>query len=72
MENASEAVYFVLLKELGIEDRKFMVFCGIGNNGGDGCAVARKIHSIGGNVKVLIVGDPTKFKDAAKFNFDIA
>ena len=29
MENASEAVYFVLLKELGIEDRKFMVFCGI-------------------------------------------
>lgn len=71
MENAGEAVYFVLLKELGIEDRKFMVFCGIGNNGGDGCAVARKIHSIGGNVKVLIVGDPTKFKDAAKFNFDI-
>ena len=71
MENAGEAVYFVLLKELGIRDRKFLVFCGIGNNGGDGFVVARKIHSSGGMVKVFILGDHKRLKGPAKTNFDI-
>ncbi|MFQ5787897.1 MAG: NAD(P)H-hydrate dehydratase, partial [Thermodesulfobacteriota bacterium] len=66
-----EAIYFVLLKELGIKVKKFLVFIGVGNNGGDGCVVARKIHSNGSTVKVYIIGDPNKFKGAAKFNFDI-
>jgi len=71
MENAGQAVYFVLLKELGIEDNRFLVFCGLGNNGGDGFVVARKIHSNGGAVKVYVLGDPAKFRGAAKVNFDI-
>jgi hydroxyethylthiazole kinase-like uncharacterized protein yjeF len=71
MENAGHAVYFVLLNEFGIKDRKFLVLCGIGNNGGDGFVVARKIHSNGGAVKVYILGDPGKFKGAAKINLDI-
>ncbi len=71
MENAGQAVYFVLLKELGFKDKKFLVFCGLGNNGGDGFAVARKIHSSGGAVKVFILGDPSRFKGAAKVNHDI-
>lgn len=71
MENAGGASYFVLLKEFGIKDKKFVVFCGIGNNGGDGFVVARKIHSNGGDVKVFILGDAAKFKGAAKKNLDI-
>ena len=71
MENAGEALYFVLLKEFGIRDKKFVVFCGIGNNGGDGFVIARKIHSHGGSVKVFILGDPSKFRGAAKLNLDI-
>ena len=66
MENAGEALYFVLLQALGIKDKKFIVFCGIGNNGGDGLVIARKIHSNGGTVKVFILGDPSKYKGAAK------
>jgi len=72
MENAGEALYFVLLKEFGIRGKRFIVFCGIGNNGGDGFVIARKIHSHGGSVKVFILGDPSKFKGAAKLNLDIA
>lgn len=72
MENAGGAVYFTLLKELGIRDKKFVVFCGVGNNGGDGFVVARKIHSNGGSVKVFILGDKNRFRGAAKVNLDIA
>ena len=71
MENAGQAVYFVLLQELGIKDKKLVVFCGGGNNGGDGLVVARKIHSNGGEVKVFLLDDEAKFKGAAKRNFEI-
>jgi hydroxyethylthiazole kinase-like uncharacterized protein yjeF len=71
MENAGEASYFVILKEFGVAHKKFVIICGIGNNGGDGFVVARKIHSTGGDVKVFILGNVNKFKGAAKKNFDI-
>jgi NAD(P)H-hydrate epimerase len=71
MENAGQAVYFVISQELGIKNNKFIVFCGAGNNGGDGLVVARKIHSNGGEVKVLLLDDEAKFKGAAKRNFEM-
>jgi hydroxyethylthiazole kinase-like uncharacterized protein yjeF len=72
MENAGEAVYFVILQEHGIQNKTFTVFCGMGNNGGDGLVVARKIHSIGGDVQVYLLGDEKKFKGSAKKNLEIA
>jgi len=71
MENAGQAVYFVISQELGIKGNKFAVFCGAGNNGGDGLVVARKIHSSGGEVKVFLLDDRAKFKGAARKNFEI-
>ena len=68
MENAGHAVYSVL-SEFGIPGRTFLVFCGLGNNGGDGLVVARKVHSNGGAVMVFILGDPGRFKGAARMNF---
>ena len=70
MENAGLAVYTVLSREFGIAGKRFLVFCGIGNNGGDGFVVARKIHSNGGAVKIFILGDRKKFRGAAKANLD--
>jgi hydroxyethylthiazole kinase-like uncharacterized protein yjeF len=72
MENAGQAAYFMILNEFGIENKDFVIFCGAGNNGGDGLVVARKIHSNGGRVSVFIMGDRSKFKGAAKLNFEIA
>lgn len=71
MENAGEAVYFVIQNECGIRGKEFLIFCGIGNNGGDGFVVARKLHSNGGQVKVFFLGDKEKLTGSAKENFDI-
>ena len=71
MENAGQSVYFVIVKEFGIKNKKFVIFCGGGNNGGDGFVVARKIYSNGGEVKIFLLGDETKFTGAAEKNFEI-
>jgi len=71
MENAGDATYSVILREYGIRGKTFIVCCGIGNNGGDGFVIARKIHSNGGNVKVFVLGDRAKYKGAARLNLDI-
>ena len=71
MENAGQALYSVIAHELGIKNNKFVVFCGGGNNDGDGLVVVRKIHSNGGEVKVFLLDDGAKFKGAARKNFEI-
>ncbi|MFH1079966.1 MAG: NAD(P)H-hydrate dehydratase [Pseudomonadota bacterium] len=71
MENAGQAAASVLSGEIGIRDRKIVIFCGAGNNGGDGFVVARKIHADGGSAKVYLLGEPEKFRGAAKMNLEI-
>ena len=68
MENAAGAVIDLLQIKTGIRGRQFVIFCGIGNNGGDGLAVARLIHSAGGRVKAYVLGDEKKYRGAAQKN----
>jgi len=72
MENAGEAAYFTILEAIGARGRRFVIFCGVGNNGGDGLVVARKLHSNGAQVTVFILGQRQKFKNTAKLNLEIA
>jgi NAD(P)H-hydrate epimerase len=71
MENAGEAAYSVIKKEFGIENKKFAVVCGSGNNGGDGFVVARKLYSNGAQVEVWLLTKREKYQGAAKQNLDI-
>ncbi len=71
MENAGEASYFAILKELKKLKKRFVICCGGGNNGGDGFVVARKLFSNNADVRVFILGDPEKYFGAAKMNLDI-
>jgi len=71
MENAGLASLKIIKEKIGMVNKKFIIFCGSGNNGGDGLVVARLIHANGGIVKVFLLSDSAKFKGAAKTNFEI-
>ncbi len=71
MENAALASAQLLRREFGIRGKSFVIFCGAGNNGGDGLAVARLILSAGGRAKIFLTSSPKKYSGAAKTNYDI-
>jgi NAD(P)H-hydrate epimerase len=71
MENAGHAAFSILQQMTPMADRLFVLLCGLGNNGGDGLVMARKIHSAGGRARVLILGDPDRYGGAARRNLDI-
>lgn len=72
MENAGIAAASVIERAIGASECRFVVVCGLGNNGGDGLVVARKLHSNGARVEVLIMGDPEGFGATSRRNYDMA
>jgi NAD(P)H-hydrate epimerase len=72
MENAGGAVARLIEREKGTAGKRFLIFCGAGNNGGDGLVIARKLHSQGAHVKVFILGPPERFRGPAALNLSIA
>jgi ADP-dependent NAD(P)H-hydrate dehydratase / NAD(P)H-hydrate epimerase len=65
MENAGAAVAeYVLAHDAAAE--RVAVFCGKGNNGGDGFVAARRLHERGKKVQVILLADPGEVRgDAA-------
>ena len=69
MENAGEALTQTALKEAGAGGR-FFVLCGLGNNGGDGLVVARKLTSLSRTVFVELAGEGTALQHDAQRNLE--
>ncbi len=69
MENAARGCVDVL-SGLGIKG-KVCVCCGVGNNGGDGLAMARRLDLSGYAVRVFLVGDLSRLTGDAAINFRI-
>ncbi|WP_121665365.1 NAD(P)H-hydrate dehydratase [Mesonia aquimarina] len=55
MERAAEQLFNWINTNLKNRKAKLHIFCGIGNNGGDGLALARMLHETDYNVAVYIV-----------------
>ena len=70
MENAAIACVNELKKTFDINNKSVAVFCGKGNNGGDGLAIARHLYNMGLNVNIFLVAS-SDFKGDAAVNFDI-
>ncbi len=73
MENAARSVaetFDTIIKNNKLPIERIAVFCGVGNNGGDGFALARHLVDYG-KVDVVWIGEPSKMSYETKLNFDI-
>ena len=72
MENAGRSCAELIKQKLAdVHEPKVCIFCGTGNNGGDGYVIARHLLNSGFKVSVVICGDRGKIKGDAKINLDI-
>jgi len=44
------------------DDKRILVFAGLGNNGGDGLVIARHLAGYGANVTVFLLGEPDNIR----------
>ncbi|WEU39880.1 MAG: NAD(P)H-hydrate dehydratase [Candidatus Odinarchaeum yellowstonii] len=71
MENAGRAAYEEIKRRFNVNNSRIIVFCGTGNNGGDGFVVARQLstHTI---VDLVLLGLPERIsRREAKINWEI-
>jgi len=73
MENAGRSCGEIVTGELTkAGGRKVCIFCGTGNNGGDGFVIARYLVNSGFEVKIALCGPSSKIKGDAEINYKIA
>lgn len=73
MENAGRSIVEYLQRIFNIDEKDFshktfLIFCGKGNNGGDGFVAARFLLNKKARVKVILLGKFTELKEDAKIN----
>jgi NAD(P)H-hydrate epimerase len=73
MENAGRGIATQLLNQIpNCSNKKFIVVCGKGNNGGDGFVIARHLANKNISVQIVLCGKLEQLKSDAKINADIA
>ncbi|MDY5479436.1 MAG: NAD(P)H-hydrate dehydratase [Peptostreptococcus porci] len=74
MENAAKSAVDRIkqLSEEGLLSfERILFFCGAGNNGGDGFAMARHFKNMGADVDVIVFGDIKKMSPSTRTNLEI-
>lgn len=68
MERAATACYHWLRKRID-NKRRILIFCGMGNNGGDGLVIARLMGQFNHNIEVFVVRHSERF--SLDFNLNL-
>lgn len=55
MERAADVLFHAIQQYIGERQASFVILCGFGNNGGDGLAVGRMLHTAGHIVKIYLL-----------------
>ncbi|HNS22941.1 MAG TPA: NAD(P)H-hydrate epimerase [Sedimentisphaerales bacterium] len=72
MENAGRSCAELAMQKLAsVADPSVCVFCGVGNNGGDGYVIARHLLNAGIRTRTVLCGDPAKVQGDARINLGI-
>ncbi len=73
MENAGRAVVETILRVCGpLGGKRAVVFCGPGNNGGDGFVIGRYLHLAGVDCTLLFAGEAARLKADAQVHYELA
>lgn len=74
MENAGSEIARRILNNTihRLETRRVAIFCGKGNNGGDGFVIARHLHQAGVTVDCWFLGPIDQLSHDSRVNFDAA
>jgi len=68
MERAADRCVKRILEEKPQADLEFWIFCGVGNNGGDGLVIARLLLALGFKVHTFVLEFSTNFSPDFKIN----
>lgn len=72
MENAGRAVTDEILARFGaVRGKNVHIYCGTGNNGGDGFVITRLLHLAGAHVGYSIFGDLARLSSDSKTHYEI-
>jgi ADP-dependent NAD(P)H-hydrate dehydratase / NAD(P)H-hydrate epimerase len=72
MENAGRSVVDEMDKACpGLVRKRILIFCGKGNNGGDGLTVARHLTMRGAKPEIVLLSDPAQLRGDPLTNWDI-
>jgi len=69
MERASQAFTAKFLWLFALKLSSVKIFCGVGNNGGDGLVIGRLLKEKGWNVELIILGNTEKASDDFSANY---
>ena len=70
MENAGLNAAATIHETYGPIGKAFIV-CGTGNNGGDGCVIARHLHNKGWSVRLILAGETSRMTADTKANYAV-
>lgn len=72
MENAARGITDIYLREFSLQPgEETFIFCGTGNNAGDGLAVARQLKTRNYSSRIFLCADPARFRGEALLQYEV-